>query len=248
MIDAAKRILTGVGVGFAMSFSAVAAFVILVSFLNIVSPPLVSDQNVLQFVAFFCIVLVVGIPACWHFFQQQLNSIPDYALSLMKEDTATKSMVQNLRIRSRLFKLASAVALAIMLGIAVLGFTAALNPPYYQPAAPVTVEPQPSESQENAWSRGIGAMVLLIILLRMFTIVYRSNMRLASFYDARADYLQFGGDPRKLSHGELLKLVTADEHDMAWTHVLGRAWRRQGGASVGSEDVTPGGDKRAKDA
>ena len=92
------------------------------------------------------------------------------------------------------------------------------------PAGFATSSPAPSEDV----GRSIASLVLLTILIRALASIYRYNLRLSSFYDARADYLCLADNVKKLSHEELLELVSTDELDTTsirefWHSFLGRS-------------------------
>ncbi len=78
---------------------------------------------------------------------------------------------------------------------------------------------------------GVTALVLLLFLLRTLASIYRHNMRLAAFYDSKADYLQAGGKTKGLSDADLLSLFSTAEVDIDWTEKLNgmlRFWTNPG--------------------
>lgn len=248
-MDRLKQFAIAAGFIAAVLLAVPSTYVILLSFLNIVSPALVRESSILQLLAMASAAIALGVPASWIFFFKRIRSIPDDALPSTAEARPWTPMVRNLRIRSRWFKLAAALVLGIMLCIAVVGFTIAMDVALQERAQSSQTLTQPTaamreqaeqtrsgESLERVLSQEIGALVLLVLVLRTLGLVYRSNMRLASFYDARADYLQLGGNPEKLTHEELLELVTAKEREPAWTRVFrGSSQRQRNGTSRRAE-------------
>ena len=60
-----------------------------------------------------------------------------------------------------------------------------------------------------AWSDVIGSLVLLVFLVQVIAFMFHYMIRLASFYDSRADYLQISGKVDGLAPADLLAVVDA---------------------------------------
>ena len=69
----------------------------------------------------------------------------------------------------------------------------------------------------SALSTKIGSVLLLLLLVQILASLYRYNMRLASFYDSRADYFQLQGTVSDSDKESLLALVGTEGIDIAAT-------------------------------
>lgn len=205
-----QRALNTVATGFVLFFVYVVVLFGLFAALNILSPSLAEDQ---VFVVFFSIVsgiVVVAPPALLPVLLERLRSLPDDSVRTSHTEDAVVPMIRNLRVRSRLFKLGAAAAFLLVVGATLLGFTVA----------------QDQMASGTITGGGVTALVLLLFLLRTLASIYRHNMRLASFYDSRADYLQAGGKTRDLDAKDLLGVFSTDEVDVGWPERLKGAFRQ----------------------
>ena len=172
--------------------------------LNIVSPPLVEDPGVMLFFSIVCAIVVVGPPVLVPMLLQRLQMFPDDSLTTPHTDNSVAPIIRNLRIRSRLFKLGAAAVFLLVVAATLLGFTVA----------------QGQSTDGAITGTGVTALVLLLFLLRTLASIYRHNMRLAAFYDSKADYLQAGGKTKGLDDADLLSLFSTAEVDLSWTEKL----------------------------
>ena len=184
-----------------------------ITVLNIVSPALVQEQVVLLFVA-TVVAGVVVLPRILFFaIRQRLNAFPDYSLNTLHADAALKPMILNLRVRSRLYKLGAVTAFVFIAAATLLGFTVAQT-------AVTQDQVTTGATGDPLTGTAVTAIVLLLFLLRTLASIYRSNMRLAAFYDSRADYLQAGGVTKTLPSKDLLQVFSIPELDPGWTEKL----------------------------
>ena len=118
----------------------------------------------------------------------------------------------------------SVFVLFFMIAVALLGFTIP-----DEGSAPSEDSARQSLGENGLQQGGrLASLVLLVILMRILASIYRYNLRLSCFYDARADYLRLAASEKKLSHKELLELVGTDELDTTsirefWHSLFGRS-------------------------
>ena len=203
------KALDRASVPFALLFLYVVLLFSLVTFLDIVSPTLVEEDSTIIFVSIVCALLVVTPPVLVPTFLEKLRTVPGYAREAPNTDAAVAPIILNLRIRSRLFKLGAVSTFLLIIGTTLLGFTVAGAP----------------QSEEAVTETGVTALVLLLFFLRTLASIYRHNMRLASFYDSRADYLQAGGRTKDLKDKDLLNLFSTEGCDLGWTERLSTFFR-----------------------
>lgn len=204
-----QKALNAAATGFALAVVYIVVLFGLFAGLNIVSPSLAEDQ---VFVVFFSIVsgIVVMAPlALLPVLLERLRTLSNDSVTTSHTEDAVIPIIRNLRIRSRLFKLGAAAAFLLVVGATLLGFTVA----------------QDQAADGTITGGGVTALVLLLFLLRTLASIYRHNMRLASFYDSRADYLQAGGKTKDLDDKDLLGVFATDEVDVGWTERLKGAFR-----------------------
>lgn len=195
-------------------------FILTMTFMNLVSPALSSVRGVMVYIAFLSVLAV---------FVWRAVSSSDFALSPTSEDGSKKDgsrlrsdvNIENFRRRSRWCRITSLFILFVMVAVVLLGFTVA-----------VEMQQSPDGSGSNPSGndvvRSLTSIAVLVIFMRTLALVYRYNLRLASFYDARADYLCLADKEKTLSHKELLELVGTNELGMAstkefWRSLLGRS-------------------------
>ena len=195
-----SALAAGVPVCLAMFLAAVVVFVFLMSFLGVVSPSLTDNAQVAQYIALTSIVAVMGIPALLYWLRDDAT----FAVPRKDNEDVRRFMIRSYRIRSRLFKVSSGVAVFVMAVVALLSFTV---------AAPTDGQTAGDARSGFSVGQGIGALLLLLVLLRTLGVIHRYTMRLAALYDGKADYLELGGSTEKLTHKELLEFVAADAAD-----------------------------------
>lgn len=210
-------------------------FVIARAFLGVVSPPLGSDTYVETFVAILSFITVAVCCSAWSVVSSEVSKFDDIAKKPLGNDDSSLCLgIQDLRRRSRWCRLMSLFVLFFMVAVALLGFTVAAE----DSARRQSGENGAQQSGENGAQplfdgRALASLVLLVILIRILSSIYRYNLRLASFYDARADYLRLIGDVKNLKHKELLELVDTNELD---TTLIREFWRSLFGRSPVSRD------------
>ena len=162
-----------------------------------------------------------------------------------KEDGALSPIIKDFRIRSGLYRMAAVALFMLLATVTITGFflisTPARERTDYHEALPgelpalirplIATEEQrealakPEVAQLLAvilnrstyptWGEVVGAVALWLVLVQVVASLFRYMVRLASFYDSRADYLQLGGstdtddwqkvlnmlDPGRLSSG-----------------------------------------------
>lgn len=174
-------------------------------FITMVSPSLSGERLVEIFVA---ILSFITAGACYWYFVWPVVSSGD-------DKSGPHFGVPELRKPSARCRLMSAIVLLFMVSLVLLGLAAPL----------VTPTPAPSEDVGSS----IAVIFLLAVFVRALASIYRYNLRLSSFYDARADYLCLAGDDvKKLGHEKRLELVGTDELDTTsirefWYSLVGRS-------------------------
>ncbi len=199
-----RKLRDGAAIGLALLFAYVLVLFGAFTALNIVSPSLAEDPPVVLFLTVACAIVVVGPPVLVPALLQRLRTLPEDSLTTAHTDNALAPMIRNFRIRSRLFKLGAAAAFVLVAAATLLGFTVA----------------QDQATEGTITGSGVTALVLLVFLLRTLASIYRYNMRLAAFYDSKADYLQAGGKTKDLDDADLLSLFSTTQVDLGWTEKL----------------------------
>ena len=175
-------------IAFVIAFVSIAVasywlFIAIMLYMTAISTPLLEDSAVPANILTFSTLTVLTVTVTFIDFRAPSKS---------------RSDIECFRRRSRRCRKLSWAMLLVIVGVAFLGFTAAAG----------------SDGTEQPPYGGVGrfaSFVLLVILMRILASVYRYNLHLASFYDARADYLCLAKSMRALSHKELLDLVGTDE-------------------------------------
>ena len=211
-----------------------ALFISTMIFITVVSPPLSEERWVEIFVAILSVITAV---ACWWYVVWPVVSFNFDNIEMnSSRDDKSRLRIQELRERSGRCRLMSWFVLFIMVTLALLGL-----------AAPFISSEDVGSSEDV--SRSVASLVLLTILIRALASIYRYNLRLSSFYDARADYLCLADNAKKFSHEELLELVGTDELDTTsirefWHSFLGRSSSHEAKNRKPSHDgsVEPTGD------
>ncbi|MDE2934513.1 MAG: hypothetical protein OXS47_11715 [Chloroflexota bacterium] len=169
-------------------------------------------------------------------------------------DESVSPVVRHFRVRSGSCRLAAAGLFVLLAFVTVFGFFAASSPARnlarYHEGLPLRIPDlverlveteagrQLIQDAEVAdlmavvvehgayprWTETVGSLVLLLVLAQVMASIFRYMIRLAAFYDSRADYLQLGGTVEGLGPEELLRVVDA-------TGVVGGRWRGLTGRS-----------------
>ena len=154
-------------------------------------------------------------------------------------DESLRPITRGFRVRSGLYRIGAAALFAILAMVTVIGFWVVSTPArdratYYEtlpgrlddiiepltgtefgtgmlgdPDAVKLLTAILQHGSYPTWGETIGALTLLIFLVQIVGSLFRYMVRLASFYDSRADYLQLGGKVRDLKPDELLAIVEA---------------------------------------
>lgn len=195
-------------------------FIGAMTFIFLVSPSFGSDDDVAIFVAILSVLAVVCSCVVWLVASLKGSKSNNIAIEKPKDDESSLRLdIQDFRRRGRWYRLMSMFVLFLMVAVALVGFTVAST--------------SASSAQQSPGGEALAALVL-VVLTRILASIYRYNLRLSSFYDARADYLYLTDDVKALSHKELLKLVGTDELDITSTRKFwyslfrSRARRRNG--------------------
>ncbi len=203
-----RKAVDGAAIGLALLFAYVLVLFGVFTALNIVSPLLAEDPAVVFFLTVVCAIVVVGPPVGGPALVGRLRTLPDDSLKTEHTDNALVPMIRNLRIRSRLFKLGATAAFVLVAAATLLGFTVA----------------QGQSANGTTTGTGVTSLVLLLFLLQTLASIYRHNMRMAAFYDSKADYLQAGGKTKGLDDRNLLNLFSTAQIDPNWSEKLKEAF------------------------
>ena len=203
-----------------LAFAYVLVLFGLLATLNIVAPSLVADQAFVLFFSVLCGGIVIAPPVLL----ERLRTLPNDSLQTTDTENSVAPMIRNLRLRSRLFKFGAAAAFVLVVGTTILGFTVLSG----VESTTGTIGP-----------KGATAGLVLLFLLQTLTSIYRYNMRLAAFYDSKADYLQAGGKTKDLNERDLMNLFS---HSRSQHRLGGEGQRRhQAGAAELSQLNHPRG-------
>ena len=220
-------------------------FVIARTFLEVVTPSLTSESDFERYIAIFSFTAVAVCYFAWPVVSSKVSKFDDIAKKPLRNDESSLCLgIQDLRRRSRWCRLMSMFVLFFMVAVALLGFTVAAEDSAQRPAQSAENGAQSDENgaqpdengaqpDENGAQflfdgRALASLILLVILIRILSSIYRYNLRLASFYDARADYLRLTGNVKAINHKELLELVGTNELDTTstrefWHSLFGRS-------------------------
>ena len=231
-----NRIRQILGFVFVVIVGGPVCFFAVMAFIAVVSPSSVLDREVAIFVAILSVE--VAIVVCYFVWPAVSLKVSRFE-KIANDEPSLRLGIQDLRMRSRWYRLMSMFVLFLTVTVALLGFTVAAR----------SIEQQLLDGKVSG---ALAALVLLVVLIRILSSIYRYNLRLSSFYDARADYLCLACDVKvkALSHKELLELVSTDELD---TTSIRKFWHSLFGRSSSQEDknrkpssrngnVEPGGD------
>ena len=188
-----------------------------------------------------------------------VRNVPEERCRLRVENEALEALTRDFRIRGRLCRAAAGglflgmttIALAALYVFAMAAWSRSeyheslplqlpsLIEPLRGDADPESVLTDPNavallqdlldHGSRPAWNESIGPLLLLFFVLRVTGALYRYMVRLAAFYESRADYLQFGGPTEELSMDEVLRFVDTSvaNSDTWWKNILEAMRRRQ---------------------
>lgn len=163
-------------------------------------------------------------------------------------DDTLSPLIADFRIRSGMYRIAATITFTLLIAVAAAGFFLLSDPARqraaYHQAVPgqlpdllaplieteaqreTLTEPEVAailtavlnRTRYPTWGEVAGTAALWLVLLHTIASLFRSTIRLASFYDARADYLQLGGTPGTEDRRHLLDVVdTATAVHTGWT-------------------------------
>ncbi|TKK66113.1 hypothetical protein FC093_17805 [Ilyomonas limi] len=161
-----------------------------------------SQNNVYSFVSI--LLLIVGILLFIPF-----EYIP-YFFYDNREYVANKTaeqLVKKLRYRALLFNNISIAVLLINIVVIALGFYLLINPPVK------------NVSDQNLLATSltirIGASVLLIFLVQILFRVFKYTLRIAAFYNGKADAIEFNKIMPEANLEKFMELFTPDKYDIS---------------------------------
>ena len=164
-----------------------------------------------------------------------------------KEDEAVSPIIADFRIRSGMYRMAAVALFMLLATVTIVAFALISTPgrerTNYHEALPgqlpaligplietedqreALTEPEVAQllatilnrSTYPTWREVAAAVALWLILVKVVTSLLYRTIRLASFYDSRADYLQLGGSTDTDDWQKLLNLVDASQvSDGGW--------------------------------
>lgn len=124
-----------------------------------------------------------------------------------KANKQINEFIKSLRLRAILFNNLSIVIFLLIILVIATGFIVLLNPPTSgtETNAPVQVD----------LTVRISSSVLLIFLVQILFRVFKYLLRVAAFYNAKADALEFAEMKPLGDNEKLLSLFTPDQYDMS---------------------------------
>ena len=191
-------------------------------------------------IVYFSLLLIGGLAGMYRYAAQWVRSIPDERCKLTNDDKVLEGLVRDFRSRARLCRV-GAISVFLLLGtITSAGFYSLIGGAWRResyhaelpgmlvsvvndftrnnrtelltdPEAVAFLRTVLDHGPEPTWSETIGPLLLLFFLLRITASIYRYMVRLASFYESRADYMQLGGKIEVLSSAKVLELVDASQ-------------------------------------
>lgn len=167
-------------------------------------------------------------------------------------DEKVSPIVRDFRVRSGMYRVAAAGLLVFLAFVTVVGFFVVSNPareradhyeaqpgrlesilrPFLDTDADRRMLRDPDvvsllsailqHGSYPTWSDAIGSVMLLVLLVQVIASLFRYMIRLASFYDSRADYFQMGGKVDELTSTELLGVIDSSSvsHDGRMREIL----------------------------
>ncbi|MCX2454332.1 hypothetical protein OQX61_23885 [Pedobacter sp. PLR] len=158
-----------------------------------------ETNNVFPFLAilFFVIGFIVIIP--FELFSMYIFDPKDWA-----ENKSIEKLVSKFRLRALLFNNVSVIILVTAIGVIITGFYFLVDPPIQKP----------SDVSVNITIR-IGSSILLIFLVQMLFKVFKYLLRVAAFYNAKADAIELNKMKPEIELEKLMELLTPEKYDIA---------------------------------
>lgn len=116
-------------------------------------------------------------------------------------------LIKSLRLRAILFNNLSIAIFFLIVLVIVTGFIILLNPPL--------PDPRPGTDLSIDLTVRISSSVLLIFLVQILFRVFKYLLRVAAFYNAKSDALEFGEIKSVVDQEKLMNLFTPDQYDMS---------------------------------
>lgn len=129
----------------------------------------------------------------------------------IREDKANKSIesiVEKIRLRAILFNNISVGIFIFTLIVILIGFYLLVFPP-------IEAATTDKSFLSTSLTIRIGASVLLIFLVQILFRVFKYLLRVAAFYNAKADAIEFNKFNPKLDLERLMELFTPDKYDIS---------------------------------
>lgn len=123
-------------------------------------------------------------------------------------NTTIESLVQKIRLRAVLFNNISVAIFFFTIMVILIGFYLLVFPP---------IEKLNNEDSylTSSLTIRIGASVLLIFLVQILFKVFKYLLRVAAFYNAKADGIEFNKLRPEIELGKLMELFTPDKYDIS---------------------------------
>ncbi len=117
-----------------------------------------------------------------------------------------QELTEKIRLRAALFNNIAIILFLMILGIIAYSF-------YFMSNASSTA--QPAQTGHESWSTQIASTVFLIFLIQILFRVFKYLLRVAAFYNARADAIEFDQFGKKLELDKSMDLFTPDKYDIS---------------------------------
>ncbi|MGZ3884449.1 MAG: hypothetical protein ACXVP0_09715 [Bacteroidia bacterium] len=118
-----------------------------------------------------------------------------------------ENLVKSLRLRALLFNNVSVVIVFFIILIIIIGFIFLINPPIENSGTGV--------DNTTSLTVRIGSSVLLIFLVQILFRVFKYLLRVAAFYNAKADALEYSIITSHKELEKIMPLFTPDQYDMS---------------------------------
>lgn len=119
------------------------------------------------------------------------------------KNKSIEELVEKFRLRALLFNNISVIILVTTIIVIITGFYLLVNPPT-QNSTDISI---------NLTIR-IGASVLLIFLVQILFKVFKYLLRVAAFYNAKADAIEFNKMKPEIELEKLMELLTPEKYDI----------------------------------
>jgi len=159
---------------------------------NIVTSKILSFSTVLSITIALLLIIPFGL------FSMFIFDPRDWA-----KNKSIEELVEKFRLRALLFNNISVIILVTTIIVIITGFYLLVNPPT-QNSTDISI---------NLTIR-IGASVLLIFLVQILFKVFKYLLRVAAFYNAKADAIEFNKMKPEIELEKLMELLTPEKYDI----------------------------------